>query len=121
MRPEALCLILPVLPQLKSHHCCLLGRFSWQCRQVEVWTHLALQQSKSVATFCNLLALLQEKLLTAASRVGWECFQAAYNLTNTDTGLLGDVSDPYVVVRLGGQARFHDWRWQRQRKHSSLL
>ncbi|CAK9000225.1 unnamed protein product [Durusdinium trenchii] len=29
--------------------------------------------------------------------------QAAYNLTNTDTGLLGDVSDPYVVVRLGGQ------------------
>lgn len=29
--------------------------------------------------------------------------QAAYNLTNKDTGLLGDVSDPYVVVRLGNQ------------------
>jgi hypothetical protein len=31
--------------------------------------------------------------------------QAAYNLTNKDTGLLGDVSDPYVVVRLGNQVR----------------
>ncbi|CAL1167339.1 unnamed protein product [Cladocopium goreaui] len=35
--------------------------------------------------------------------------QAAYNLTNKDTGLLGDVSDPYVVVRLGNQLS-HDRR-----------
>ncbi|CAE8743068.1 unnamed protein product [Polarella glacialis] len=26
---------------------------------------------------------------------------AAYNLTNTDTGIFGDVSDPYVVARVG--------------------
>ncbi|CAJ1416282.1 unnamed protein product [Effrenium voratum] len=42
---------------------------------------------------------------SAASAAGtlFVAVQAAYNLTNKDTGLLGDVSDPYVMLRLGTQ------------------
>ena len=38
---------------------------------------------------------------------------AAYNLVNADTGILGDVSDPYVTVRLESQSEK-----QRKRTHT---
>ena len=37
---------------------------------------------------------------------------AAYNLVNTDTGLFGDVSDPYVTIRLESQSEKQQKRTQ---------